>query len=79
MNRFCNRFLFLVLRPWMSDGMINLSLKYDGARPLRHQKAIAASLNLTHWEPVQLFQSWRHKIVFLNVSYQACGKVLHVM
>ena len=30
----------------MSDIMINLSFKYDGARPLRHLKATAASLNL---------------------------------
>ena len=28
--------------------MINLSLKYDGARPLRHLKAIVASLNLSY-------------------------------
>ena len=32
----------------MSDLMINLSLKYDGARPLRHLKAIVASLNLSY-------------------------------
>ena len=31
----------------MSDLKINLSLKYDGARPLRHLEAIAASLNLS--------------------------------
>ena len=43
----CNRFLILLLRPWMSDLMINLSLNYDGARPLRHLEAIAASLNLS--------------------------------
>ena len=43
----CNRFLFLVLRPCLSDLMIKLSLKYDGARSLRHLKAIASSLNLS--------------------------------
>ena len=37
-----------MLRPWISDLMISLSLKYDGARPLRHLKAIAASLNLSY-------------------------------